>query len=610
MSSNRAMVHWPGFLLRNSPHNGRLRAARQREFLPGFGGAALAPVRLLRNSPHTGRLRATLAECSFAVWRRGTARFALLIPGFLVAGCAFGQIGFPGQFPGQYPGGQYPGQGRYPGGSSSPYPGRGRTSTQDKQASVTTFNGMLRRVDGGDIVVQSDDKRIVTISFSNATRYYKASGGSGRLKDFDPGDHVSVDATQDDNGYYHATKVNQIRVGTPEERAAAMEPVDTSPTASAGNSGGNSGGSSGNSGGDDDRPRLRRAASADDTSKPQSSSSGSSRADSSSSRADSQSTSTAAPTSSDPNDSGPPVLRRGTTRRAASSDTPAQIADSSPAPGPRPSIHADDVNGVTRAPEAPKLDTNRIDTNEPVAGARLSTPKSGDPVIDKAREEAFSFSETLPNYVVKQFTTRYATGAARGGQTSWRALDSVTADVVSEGGKESYKNILVDGKPPREAVEKSGSWSTGEYASVLLDILQPATDADFHNKRSTTIVNRVAFRYDFSVEQPNSHWHVYTGGESYLPEYTGAIWIDKENFRVLRIELSARNMPRGFPLDTVESAVDYDYVMIGGNKFLLPVHSEALSCERGTSLCSRNVIDFRNYKKFGADTSITFEPTP
>ena len=26
-----------------------------------------------------------------------------------------------------------------------------------------------------------------------------------------------------------------------------------------------------------------------------------------------------------------------------------------------------------------------------------------------AREEAFSFSETLPNYVVKQFTTRYIT---------------------------------------------------------------------------------------------------------------------------------------------------------------------------------------------------------
>src|ERR1700722_10944936 len=85
----------------------------------------------------------------------------LLISGFLVAGCAFGQIGFPGQFPGQYPGGGYPG------GSSIPFPGRGRTNPQNNQGPVTTFNGILRRVEAGDIVVQSDDKRIVTISFSN-----------------------------------------------------------------------------------------------------------------------------------------------------------------------------------------------------------------------------------------------------------------------------------------------------------------------------------------------------------------------------------------------------------------------------------------------------------
>ena len=37
------------------------------------------------------------------------------------------------------------------------------------------------------------------------------------------------------------------------------------------------------------------------------------------------------------------------------------------------------------------------------------------------------------------------------------------------------------------------------------------------------------------------------------------------------------------------------------------VHSEALSCARATSQCTRNVIEFRNYKKFTADTSITFE---
>jgi hypothetical protein len=209
--------------------------------------------------------------------------------------------------------------------------------------------------------------------------------------------------------------------------------------------------------------------------------------------------------------------------------------------------------------------------------------------------------------VVKQFTTRYTTGAARAGKTSWQVLDNVTADVIEEDGDEKYKNILVNGKPPTQDVEKTGSWSRGEFSSLLQDVLSPLTNADFHGKRATTIVNRDAFRYDFSVEQPNSHWHVESVSQSYLPAYTGAIWIDKQNYRVLRIELSAQNLPRSFPLDTVESAVDYDYVFIGENKYLLPVHSEALSCGRGTSACTRNVIEFRNYKKFTADTSITFD---
>jgi hypothetical protein len=108
------------------------------------------------------------------------------------------------------------------------------------------------------------------------------------------------------------------------------------------------------------------------------------------------------------------------------------------------------------------------------------------------------------------------------------------------------------------------------------------------------------------VEQRNSHWDIHAVSESYSPGYTGTIWIDKATSRVLRIEIAAEKIPRGFPLDTVESAIDYDFVLIGDSKYLLPVHSEALSCRRGTSECTRNVIDFRNYKKFGAETNITF----
>src|ERR1019366_9482764 len=65
----------------------------------------------------------------------------------------------------------------------------------------------------------------------------------------------------DDNGYYHAKAVTQVRKGTAEERAAASQSVDSSPIADDVKGGGTVGG-------DDDRPRLKRSASsADDSSK-------------------------------------------------------------------------------------------------------------------------------------------------------------------------------------------------------------------------------------------------------------------------------------------------------------------------------------------------------
>ena len=110
------------------------------------------------------------------------------------------------------------------------------------------------------------------------------------------------------------------------------------------------------------------------------------------------------------------------------------------------------------------------------------------------------------------------------------------------------------------------------------------------------------------MEHANSHWHIQVSSQSVLPSYKGSIWIDKKNGRVLRIEMQTRNMPGEFPADKVETATDWEYVRIGGTQqFLLPTHSENLMCFRGTNNCSRNAIDFRNYKKYSGEATITFD---
>jgi hypothetical protein len=489
-----------------------------------------------------------------------------------------------------YPGGGigFPGGGGggigFPGGGI----GRGRRGNQN-QMPTDNFLGVIQQISQTQLTMSTDDRLTITVMLTNSTKYVKENGNNGRNGDFSQGDRISVDSSQDNNGNNRAIKVTQIRVGSAEDKSAAQ---GRSTTTSTGSSSGSSGGSSNDD--DPDRPRLHRADNSGNVS--------SNNPPPSAPPASSSTSSTASvrPPSAPVYDDDAPVLRRGRPQQTASA------SDDSASSGARPSIHAEEVNGVTQAPPPPRVDSsgdNRGDNR-----GFTSLPRdSGDPTIEQARAEVFQFSETLPNYVVKQYTTRYETNTASA-KTSWAARDNITADVIEENGVERYKNILVNGKAPREAPEKTGSWSSGEFSSLLQDVFASNTNAEFHGKRATTINSRSAFRYDFSVEQPNSHWHVETGGQSYLPAYSGTVWIDKETLRVLRVEMAAQSMPRNFPLDTVESAVDYDFVLIGDTKFLLPTHSEALSCERNSRACSRNVIDFRNYRKFAAESSITFDP--
>lgn len=538
------------------------------------------------------------------------------------------------QFGSPYPGQQGGGIG-FPGGGGIQLPGSRRRNGNSNQP-TDQLNGKIQRISTTQLVLDPGDGRNITVALDRNTRYVSDSNANGRLGDFDNGDEVAIDATRDNQNFYHALRVSMIHKATPgdvsDNRSASpsnddpdkpvlkragtvssQKPVDSSPD-------------------DPDRPRLKRdssstatAASADTTTSdaaptqrrlpPQGqivSSDDSSSATISRRPSRVSSDEPVRPAARESDDPGPPVLRRGAVRVDNTPPAGSTSGGSGGGVPSRPSLHAEvDANGNTRLPPPPVVATRESadessDHASAVRSAMQGAP-AGDPVIQSAREAAWGFSETLPNYIVKQFTTRYQTDTARGNRTSWAALDVVTADVVAENGKESYKNILVNGKAPRESIEKSGSWSTGEFVTIQLNLLAPQTDADFHNKRGTTIVNRPAWKYDFSVEQPNSNWDIHASAESYKPGYTGTVWFDKENFRVLRIEMSAKNMPRAFPLDAVESALDYDYVIISDQKYLLPAHSESLSCIRGSADCTRNVIDFRNYKKFGADTSIKFE---
>jgi hypothetical protein len=233
------------------------------------------------------------------------------------------------------------------------------------------------------------------------------------------------------------------------------------------------------------------------------------------------------------------------------------------------------------------------------APTRSLTPSEA--LIERAREAAFQFSQKLPNFVCQEFMSRFT----QRGREEKMPLDEVSAEIVFEDGQESYRNVKINDRPTDKPLQQiDGSWSTGEFASILLDLFHPATHAQFRSGGASPISGFDAQVYDFQVQSENSHWMLHAGSQSASPAYAGSVWIDPNTARVLRIEMQARNIPSDFPMDTVETALDYANVRLGETSFLLPVHAEALGCERGTSLCSHNIIDFRNYHEFKSEIKI------
>src|SRR5581483_6806926 len=226
-------------------------------------------------------------------------------------------------------------------------------------------------------------------------------------------------------------------------------------------------------------------------------------------------------------------------------------------------------------------------------------------LIAKTKQWAMTFTNGLPNYVCQQMTTRYMEQSRSEG---WEPQDVVTAKVVYEDGKEDYKEITVGGKRTNKSMlELGGSTSIGEFASTLRGLFSDQTRAEFKLYQSTHVGDAAAAIYDFKVLLPNSDWFTTVGGQMLRPAYSGSVWIEKGSAQVRRIEMQANNIPKDFPLDSEEWAVDYEEVPLGTAKFLLPIHAENLACWRGQPICTKNSTDFRDYRKFSGESTIIFK---
>ena len=483
------------------------------------------------------------------------------------------------QAQGQYPPGQYP-PGQYPGGNGGvgiPIP---RRHKKEEQAQLQSTSGMLRRILKDQVVVEADDHRILNFKRTDATHFLKM-GNAMKPADLKPGDLIEVESSEDDEGFLTAVNVMWQQDGSAWDRKHAAEPVETSIAKSSHQTDSAKGNAKDK---ESDAPESGQPAA----------------------KAAAQAAAPAPTAAEDPNpadlnapakdqvksaqidadDQGPPVLKRG-------GQAVHKEVEAAPRPAPQ---------GATPAPElSARNEPPAAESEPPVRGPQ----RPEEVIIEKAREASGSFLESLPNYYCHEIMTRYQSGS---NSKNWQPVDIVSMALVYENRQESYRDLEINGKATKKRIEDlSGSWSTGEFGSVLADVFSPYTAADFEYRKESRSAGRASLVYDFAVEREHSHWRIMVASQLITPPYSGSVWIDKETHRVLRIEMQATHIPDAFPADKVEMATDYEFVRFGERQYLVPVHAENLGCQRDTGTCSRNAIDFRNYHRYAGESSITFE---
>jgi len=284
----------------------------------------------------------------------------------------------------------------------------------------------------------------------------------------------------------------------------------------------------------------------------------------------------------------------------------------------------DGIRGLTRSKSGNDEDLRRALEE---ADRRRQNPESAivpakpeaDALLAKTRKNTLDALGGLPDFIDKQQIQRSIAYAGTGTFTPQDNL--IVAVSYRATGEENYRLMMINGimqanSAPKQSYEEAGGTSsTGEFVTMLATIFKPESEAKFAPVETDIVRGRKTVVFDFEVApelaQQNLTCKVLTERTTHTG-IKGKLWIDTKDARVLKVESEATAIPPDFPCPTAKRNIDYDWVTISGEKYLLPLLSDVRLTVRdsGKTYESRNLIHFKNYQKYGSEVVIRDDDAP
>ena len=233
-------------------------------------------------------------------------------------------------------------------------------------------------------------------------------------------------------------------------------------------------------------------------------------------------------------------------------------------------------------------------------------PAEQDRLLAAMHQYADQYISNLPNFVCTQVTRQLEAGKK---SNRWHPGDTLTTTLMFNRGREQRKLVLVNGKPVEPGQKR---WHTpliteGEFGILLSRVLGEESQAYFTWSRWETLREKRLAVFDYTVDKQHSTLTLSLSdlAKATVP-YSGSVWADPATGAVWRITDAASDIPPALLTRGISTTIDYGEVLIGEKKYLLPLEATVgllLETKR-----VRNEMEFQGYRKFEADTVITFGP--
>ena len=222
------------------------------------------------------------------------------------------------------------------------------------------------------------------------------------------------------------------------------------------------------------------------------------------------------------------------------------------------------------------------------------------------RQYAGDYTAKLPNFICEQTTSQFEAGKK---PTHWHKGDTLTSKLVFSAGREQRTLERVNNKPVKYGAR---SWRTpltteGEFGILLSNIFDPVTETKFSWNRWDTYHDRRVAVIDYAVDRQHSTLSLSLSDlAKAVVAYSGSVYADPATGAIWRITNGTAEIPAEVQTRSIATTVDYGEVSIGGGNYLLPVQANVLLVTGTNNI--RNEIVFQGYRKFEAESSITFTP--